>query len=88
MAEDRRFLIFLILKETQKMPNYYPKLVAWSKKENCWIGHCPVVDQKFQCKGDDEIKVFKKLSKILDRHLEQPEPKEHCIETFWKEKLD
>lgn len=64
------------------MSNYYPKEILWSVEEGCWVGRCRAFDQKFQCKGDSEIKVFKKLCKILDLHLDQPEPHEHCIERY------
>jgi len=62
------------------MSNYYPKEVLWSTKEKCWIGRCPVMQQPFQCKGDDELQVFKELGKILDRHLLQPVADKYCRE--------
>lgn len=52
-----------------KTNNHYPKIVEWSDEDQCYIGTCPGL-MYGGCHGDDEVKVFKQLCKIVDEWLE------------------
>ena len=46
----------------------YLKIVEWSDEDNCYVGSIPGWIGKC-CHGDDEIKVYQELSKILDEWI-------------------
>ncbi|MDO9140746.1 MAG: type II toxin-antitoxin system HicB family antitoxin [Methylobacter sp.] len=52
-----------------KTNNHYPKIVEWSEEDQCYIGSCPGLIYG-GCHGDDEVKVFKQLCKIVDEWIE------------------
>ncbi len=52
-----------------KTSNHYPKIVEWSDEDGCYIGSCPGL-MYGGCHGDDEVKVFKQLCKIVDEWIE------------------
>ena len=52
-----------------KTNNHYPKIVEWSDEDQCYIGSCPGLIYG-GCHGDDEVKVFKQLCKIVDEWIE------------------
>lgn len=47
----------------------YLKLVEWSSEDNCYVGSIPGWIGKC-CHGDDELKVYQELTKILDEWIE------------------
>ena len=49
--------------------NKYLKIVEWSDEDNCYVGSIPGWIGKC-CHGDDEVEVFKELSKILEEWIE------------------
>jgi predicted RNase H-like HicB family nuclease len=52
-----------------KTNNHYPKIVEWSEEDQCYIGSCPGL-MYGGCHGDNEVKVFKQLCKIVDEWIE------------------
>ncbi|NOY58662.1 MAG: toxin-antitoxin system HicB family antitoxin [Calditrichaeota bacterium] len=47
----------------------YLKIVEWSSEDNCYVGSVPGWIGKC-CHGDDELKVYQELSKILDEWID------------------
>ena len=47
----------------------YLKIVEWSSEDNCYVGSVPGWIGKC-CHGDDELKVYQDLSKILDERID------------------
>lgn len=47
----------------------YIKIVEWSEEDQCYIGTCPGL-MLGGCHGDDEVKVYKELSKIVAETLD------------------
>ncbi|OGB99184.1 hypothetical protein A2V82_10620 [candidate division KSB1 bacterium RBG_16_48_16] len=47
----------------------YLKIVEWSSEDNCYVGSVPGWIGKC-CHGDDELKVYQDLSKILDEWID------------------
>ena len=43
----------------------YPKIVAWSPEDQCFVGTCPDLFLG-GCHGNDEKKVFAELCKLVD----------------------
>ena len=62
-----------------KESDQYFKIVEWSSEDNCYVGSVPGWIGKC-CHGDDELKDFKELCKIVDewidiyKHDERPLP--------------
>lgn len=52
-----------------KGKNKYLKIVEWSEEDGCYVGSIPGWIGKC-CHGDDEEKVYKELSKILNEWIE------------------
>ena len=46
----------------------YLKIVEWSEEDQCYIGKCPGLFSG-GCHGDDEVKVYKELSRIVDETI-------------------
>ncbi|KQC14671.1 MAG: hypothetical protein APR63_05425 [Desulfuromonas sp. SDB] len=51
-----------------KEKDKYLKIVEWSEEDQCYIGSIPGWMGKC-CHGDDEVKVYSKLIKILDEWI-------------------
>ncbi len=47
----------------------YAKIVAWSEKDQCFIGSCPGLIHG-GCHGDDEQQVFAELCEIVEEAIE------------------
>lgn len=47
----------------------YVKIVCWYEEDQCFVGYCPGVIGPC-CHGDDEVKVYSELCRIVDEWLE------------------
>jgi predicted HicB family RNase H-like nuclease len=47
----------------------YIKIVEWSEEDQCYIGTCPGL-MLGGCHGNDEVKVYKELSNIVEETLD------------------
>ena len=47
----------------------YPKIVAWSDEDQCYVGRCPNLFYG-GCHGDDELAVFAELCELVDETIE------------------
>ena len=48
----------------------YAKVVAWSEKDQTYIGYAPGIVSGGCCNGDDEKAVFAELCQIVDEWIE------------------
>ena len=47
----------------------YPKIVAWSDEDLCFVGRCPSLFFG-GCHGDDELAVFAELCELVEETIE------------------